>query len=417
MDFLKVEYPPYGFLKLTVRSKTTGTTVENFHFKEQAKIKWIQKLEKNSVLIDIGAKTGIDTLLAALHHVKKVISVEPNIDHYNILLNNIELNGLRDKVDALPLAISTRFANSLSNLRLIMDQPGVSFQQADQNQDHKLKDISVSRKSSCIYSVSLSSLVQNVYNEYSSSPIHVKLDVDGSEEDVLQSLFDCQSLNYIDSLQIRLNPALIQHDNIIKRLHMHGFSYLKAQASTASITMGKYKNFVDYVFLRYASNEIIEKLPSYISAKFTSTTSVNDERDISGFALGVDGQFNSDQLFLDKSYVLSALSTTPPALSIGNFLTSLECLSAYNSISKCISKSFEFKSLSGFEQKSECARWTVSSRKLHELDKPYVRFLIRFGSNISMLRVIFKASLPLLKKYVHLSDNNLLMHGKKVYKN
>ena len=45
--------------------------------KEPTTLDWIKSLEKDSILIDIGANIGIYTIPCALFHVKKVIAIEP----------------------------------------------------------------------------------------------------------------------------------------------------------------------------------------------------------------------------------------------------------------------------------------------------------------------------------------------------
>ena len=120
-----------------------------------------------------------------------MISFEPEIRNYNMLLNNLDINNLgSDKVEALPLAISTKHANASAKIYLTIDQVGASCHQVGESQNHLLQSIDCSQKKSrSVYCISLASVVDNV-NQYHDGPIHIKIDVDGIEDDVCQSLFD-----------------------------------------------------------------------------------------------------------------------------------------------------------------------------------------------------------------------------------
>ena len=139
-----------------------------------------------------------------------------------------------------------------------------------------------------------------------------------------------------------------------------------------------------------------------------------DKSDISGYIIGTKNQFKFKQLFNRKSFKSIAISTTPPALSIPNFMTALECISAFNSISQCVSKPFNFETHKGFKDYSESNRLSISSKQLIEIDKHYVRYLIDFALDVPTLRLIFKSILPLLGKYLHIKKDRPLIHGKKV---
>ena len=260
LDCLKIDYPPYGSFKVAASSDTIRWRAKTFHVKEPTTLQWIQSLEKNAVLIDVGANIGIYTLPSALYHVKKVISLEPEIKNYNELVKNIEINDIGDRVDALPLAVSTEFANLPSDIYLTKDEPGFSCHQVGRNQNYKLQELSVMRKKRSVYCIPLSSVVLNACKNHPSSPIHIKIDVDGIEEDICQSLFASGAFNHINSIQVELNPSIIQHNNLIKRLHSHGFSYSKIQVSRASRKSGEFKNFAENVFRRYAAKNFLDNL-------------------------------------------------------------------------------------------------------------------------------------------------------------
>ena len=59
-----------------------------------------------SFLVDIGANTGYCALLPALNRQIRCLAFEPNLEICAILQKNIEINGLSDNVQVLPVALA-----------------------------------------------------------------------------------------------------------------------------------------------------------------------------------------------------------------------------------------------------------------------------------------------------------------------
>ncbi|WAM30839.1 FkbM family methyltransferase [Caldicellulosiruptor naganoensis] len=77
-----------------------------------------QRIKGESIVIDIGANIGNHTVfIASLKRVKKVVSIEPYEYSFKILLKNIELNGLNEKVVPLQIALG----NSNGRCKLIIE--------------------------------------------------------------------------------------------------------------------------------------------------------------------------------------------------------------------------------------------------------------------------------------------------------
>ena len=262
MNVCEVEYPGFGTFKMFISNETLKYRANTFLTKEPTTIDWISGLEGDSILIDIGANVGIYTLPSALFHVKKVISLEPEIRNYNMLLSNLDLNGLTsEKVEALPLAVSTKHANTSTNIYLAVDEVGASCHQVGKSQNYLLQAVDQSQKKSrSVYCISLASIVNRI-NCFHSGPIHIKIDVDGIEDDVCQSLFDEKLITRVSSFQIELNPSLKEHVNLIKKLEASGYYYSKEQVAKAERKTGSFKGFAEYIFKRAIPTEALKLLP------------------------------------------------------------------------------------------------------------------------------------------------------------
>lgn len=82
----------------------------------------------SKLMIDLGANIGSVSLYAvSLDPEVKVIAYEPQLDNYNLLLENIELNGATDRITVVKKAVSnTRgtlgISNDLGNSHLTKDK-------------------------------------------------------------------------------------------------------------------------------------------------------------------------------------------------------------------------------------------------------------------------------------------------------
>lgn len=75
--------------------------------KEPWTCQFLQQLPRPSVLVDVGANVGSYTVMAAkLGHI--VIAIEPGYANYHHLVRNCILNGVAERVYALPIALSDR---------------------------------------------------------------------------------------------------------------------------------------------------------------------------------------------------------------------------------------------------------------------------------------------------------------------
>ena len=266
MQTKEISYPGFGSFAIYVTNSVLKFRAKSFLTKEPTTLDWIKSLEKDSILIDVGANIGIYTIPCALFHVMKVIAIEPEIRNYNMLLNNLDLNNIsNERVEALPVAISTQHAEKFTKIFLTEDVVGSSCHQVGRNQDHLLrKNNNSKRKSRSVYCVSLASIVRQASANHN-GPIHIKVDVDGIEEDVCQSLFDSKMINRISSLQIELNPKISQHYSLIEKLHDAGFSYSEKQVALSKRKSGDFEGFAEIVFRRTISLEALKVLPKEVS--------------------------------------------------------------------------------------------------------------------------------------------------------
>src|SRR5207247_117949 len=77
-----------------------STTFAN---KEPETLEWIDRMDRDSILWDIGANVGLYTCYAAMARGCKVFAFEPSVFNLALLAQNTFLNGLDRKVVIIPL--------------------------------------------------------------------------------------------------------------------------------------------------------------------------------------------------------------------------------------------------------------------------------------------------------------------------
>ena len=125
--------------------------------------------------------------------------------------------------------------------------PGSSGHQIVNNQDTLLNPLQKDRPSTYAYCRSLKSIIQS--HKKPGQEINIKIDVDGIEADVCESLFEDKLLTSISSMQIELAPDLIkEHRGLINKLDEKGFIFDPAKTERSRRKTGANQNYADFVF-------------------------------------------------------------------------------------------------------------------------------------------------------------------------
>ena len=247
---VSVDFPGVGSFFVRADNDILSWRASTFLSKEPGTLEWLKSLEPDSLLIDVGANVGMYSIPAAKYLVRKVVAIEPEPKNLQVLRENSDLNELTEEnLNILPLAISTEFADSVVPLFLAQDKSGGSCHQLARNQSTYLKPVSKKRKCISVYAVSLASIVRRELVSHQGN-IHVKIDVDGIEKDVCDSLFEERLISQVSSLQIELNPVIDQHKILIKKLHQAGFDFDPRKVEKALRREGPFAGFAEYIFRR-----------------------------------------------------------------------------------------------------------------------------------------------------------------------
>lgn len=187
--------------------------------KEPATIKWIEQwLKPGDVLYDIGANVGAYSLVAFrfLNGQTKVYAFEPSFTTFPQLCKNIYLNGAGERITPFPVALSNQNSvtpfhyrdlipgGALHALGIPVDQVGQPFQP--------------------IFTLPTLSYRLNDFVRWFGLPMpnHIKLDVDGTEYQVLEGAAAILGHPELHSVLLEFDEGSPQADQIAAILESNG---------------------------------------------------------------------------------------------------------------------------------------------------------------------------------------------------
>lgn len=180
-------------MRLACPNRLTRWRAETLRTKEPATIAWIDGFAPNDVFWDVGANIGLYGLYAAVTRGCRVLAFEPAPANYAILARNVELNDVAARMAAFPLALGdSRKIGRLSMRSTDAGSAFSSFGRADGNAAVVLDCLGYS--------------ADGFFADFSPPPPnHMKIDVDGTEEDILAGAARLLAMPQLRSVQIELD--------------------------------------------------------------------------------------------------------------------------------------------------------------------------------------------------------------------
>ncbi len=201
----------------SLRGSGTASAIERFHDDEPETLEWIDThIKQQDTFWDIGANIGLYSLYAALTKDVTVYAFEPSALNFGLLVEHIELNRMGDSIKPLCMALGkeTRldalhigeFATGHASNAL--GQPETQFKAFDP-----------------VFSQAIPAFTTDEFCKIFkvSPPDHIKLDVDGIEDDILAGMK--KSLPHVKTIVIEVEGRNTDNvaSGIEKPLHKAGF--------------------------------------------------------------------------------------------------------------------------------------------------------------------------------------------------
>ena len=166
--------------------------------KEPETINWINGFDKKTVFFDIGANIGIYSLYSAIVKQNLVYAFEPHAASYKNLLESINLNKLQN-CNAHCIAMGDKLALSSINIK---------------NMHEGVPNNIVGKKAELYHGCTEFSLNFLVSKKMLPQPDHIKIDVDGYEDKVIEGSMEVfrntksilleisnKNINYVDMIE------------------------------------------------------------------------------------------------------------------------------------------------------------------------------------------------------------------------
>mgnify|MGYP001219147526 FL=1 len=231
-------------IKYCTPNLMTLDRVWNLFHAEPVTIQWILNFEKNEILFDIGANVGTYTIFASIMKQARVFAFEPESQNFGLLTKNILYNNLSKRIKAWPVAISDEKKFSFLNLWGL--RAGNSHHFFDESLNFKLEQETFPYAQGAV-STTIDDLVEA---KIIPIPDHIKIDVDGIEDKVVNGAWNTLSNQDVQSILIELNTNLEQHRLIPPKLEKIGFSYDLEQVHESMRTDPRHAGISEHVFRR-----------------------------------------------------------------------------------------------------------------------------------------------------------------------
>jgi FkbM family methyltransferase len=166
--------------KFAAYNRLSSYRAESFSSKEPETLEWIDSIDENSVLWDIGANVGLYSIYAAKTRAAQVYSFEPSVFNLELLARNIYLNHLTDRVCIVPIALTD--TTNVNYLKMTTTEWGgaLSTFEKDFGWDGKKLDVTFDYQT---IGISLDEVGKSLQLK---APDYIKMDVDGIEHLILQ---------------------------------------------------------------------------------------------------------------------------------------------------------------------------------------------------------------------------------------
>jgi len=233
-------------LKLYFESpnKATRWRVESFFRKEPETIRWMDTFAEQDLFIDVGANVGMYSIYAGARSKSTVLAFEPESQNYSLLNNNIYINRLDSRVQAIPVAISNEI--KLDTFNLSSWGSGESCHSVGKPIDFNGQPFKPSFVQGT-FKITLDSFSARLAPFKNT---HLKIDVDGLESDVISGASELLRTRALASLLIEINHNLDSHINVIRTLLHAGYLFDPVQVKSSLRSTGPFAGVANYVFYR-----------------------------------------------------------------------------------------------------------------------------------------------------------------------
>lgn len=244
-------------IQVGVTSNVEIFRAQTYTTKEPETLEWLRRfVKRDEVLWDVGANIGLYALYAAKVCGARVMAFEPEAVNFARLNNNIYLNELSSKITGFNLALGLEERLGHLHLNPMSQQnegsqglvAGAALHQVGKGVDFSGTPFQAHH----LQGVFMTSADRLIDHWGLASPHHMKIDVDGLEEEIVQGCHDMLRRESFKSLLIEVNQKQGDEGPIHRELTSLGFRVVDdfADHSSSQLQGTRYENVVNQVYVR-----------------------------------------------------------------------------------------------------------------------------------------------------------------------
>lgn len=179
---------------------------------------FIDQIPLADTFCDIGASNGVFALYAAVKNIR-VVCFEPEIANFSLLNHNTFLNSAKNDLSILNFNIALSDENGLGNIFIEKYEPGGHLKILDNDQKRRGEKFMPEYKQG---------VLKYRFDDFLKmtempTPNHIKIDVDGAEEQVLKGMRETLKDDQLKRIFIELDEDGERYNSCNKLLNNSGF--------------------------------------------------------------------------------------------------------------------------------------------------------------------------------------------------
>jgi len=236
----------YGKLKYYCMGWIPLWRSQTLYIKEPEMIEWIDKMEDDAILWDIGANVGLYSMYAGLKGLK-VFAFEPSALNTFLISKNIEVNGLKDNVSLFPIAVSDK--NEFGYLNMTSTDLGGALNEFNETDIDTVGEGAYQEKvifKQGMFAYSTDELIEKYKFDI---PHYMKIDVDSIEDRIVYGADKTLSNKKLKGVFLELDETEDRTQKLIDFLSDRGLK-LKEKRQSPYFQNSKFSTQYNYIFER-----------------------------------------------------------------------------------------------------------------------------------------------------------------------
>ncbi|WP_434637963.1 FkbM family methyltransferase [Sulfurimonas sp. NW7] len=236
----------YGKLKYYCMGWIPLWRSQTLFIKEPEMIEWIDKMDKNETLWDIGANVGLYSVYAGLKGMQ-VFAFEPSALNTFLISKNIEINNLKDNVFLFPVAVSDK--NEFGYLNMTSTDLGGALNEFNETDIQTVGEGSYKAEvvfKQGMFAYSTDELIEKYGFEV---PDYIKIDVDSIEDRIVYGANKTLSNKKLKGVFLELDETEERTQKLIDFLSDRGLK-LKEKRQSPYFKDSKFSTQFNYIFER-----------------------------------------------------------------------------------------------------------------------------------------------------------------------